>query len=359
MGSDIKLGKIFGIEINLSYSWFIIFFLINFSFWSQFNRYAAPQRLIMTISTSLLFFLSVLAHELSHSLIALWRGLPVRSITLFIFGGVSRIEKEAMNAATEFWVAIVGPLSSLAVAGLFYLLAPMSEGFRLLSQINLMLAFFNMIPGFPLDGGHVLRAILWAATGSPSKATRIARQLGQGFAYALIAIGILLTFAGQPSALWLALIGWFLLEAARSLERAFLFERAMRGAHARDIMTADVPTVPSEISLAKFFDDHLIRTGRRSFIVVGQSGEPIGLMTPRELKSVPRQHWITTSVEQAMKPFEQIKAIGLDAELSKVLELMDQDDLNQVLIVQDGHVEGLVRREDLLQFIKMRAEFDH
>lgn len=359
MESDIKLGKIFGIEISLSYSWFIIFFLINFSFWSQFSSRATPQRLIMTISTSLLFFLSILAHELSHSLLARAMGLPVRSITLFVFGGVSRIEKEAMSAATEFWVAIVGPLSSLALAGLFQLLAPLSSSFRLLSKINLMLAIFNLIPGFPLDGGRVLRAILWAATRSPARATRIACRLGQGFAYALIAGGILLAFSGQGSGLWLALVGWFLLEAARSSGRAFIFERAMRDATARDVMTADVPTVPPTIPLTEFFDDHLIRTGRRSFIVVGPSRQLIGLMTPHELKAIPRHLWATTSVEQAMKPFSQMKWVGPDTELAQVLEIMDRHDVNQVPVVQDGYLEGLVRREDLIRFIKTRAEFDH
>ncbi len=372
MESHIKLGRLFGIEIGVNYSWFIILFLTTFFMWNTYHsehpEWPASWQIITAIVTSFLFFASLLAHELSHSLLALAKGLPVHSITLFIFGGVSRIEKEAMNAATEFWVGGIGPISSAVIAGLFYLLeiiigdpdSPMGAMASWLAVINLSLALFNLIPGFPLDGGRMLRALIWWMTGSLHKATRVASAIGQGFAYLLIVGGIIFVFAaGQLfGGLWTSFIGWFLLDAARSSEQAMVFERAMKGARARDVMSADVPTVPAEISLSDFFDDYLIRTGRRCFIVMS-SGRLVGLMTTHELKAVPRELWTTVIVGQMMKPFETMRWVEPNAELRQVLEVMENDDLNQVPVVSEGRLEGLIRRENVLRFIKTRAEFNY
>ena len=372
MEPNIKLGKLFGIEIGVNYSWFIILFLITFFFW---NTYHGQQpdwpdswHILTAIVTSFLFFASLLAHEMSHSLLALAKGLPVHSITLFIFGGVSRIEKEAMNAATEFWVGAVGPISSAVIAGMFHLLAiitgdpesPLGAMFGWLAVINLTLALFNLIPGFPLDGGRMLRALIWWATGSRHKATRVAAAIGKGFAYLLIVLGIFLIFVGRQvlSGIWTSFIGWFLLDAARSSEQAAVFEQAMKGARARDVMSADVPTVPAEISLSDFFDDYLMRSGRRCFIVTSE-GRLLGLLTTNELKAVPREQWATVTVGQAMRPFETMRWVEPNADLRKVLEIMENEDLNQVPVVSEGRLEGLIRRENILRFIKTRAEFNY
>jgi Zn-dependent protease/predicted transcriptional regulator len=372
MESNIKLGKLFGIEIGVNYSWFIIFFLITFSLWSSYRseyKSLEPQWHVgLALLTSLLFFASLLAHELSHSLLALAKGLPVHSITLFVFGGVSKIEKEAMNAATEFWVGIIGPISSAIIAGFFYLLgsvvggggSPFATMFMTLAAINLMLAIFNLIPGYPLDGGRVLRAAVWAITGSAQKATSIAATIGQLFAYLFILTGIFWAFGKNDffNGLWIAFIGWFLLDAAKSSLQAMVFERAMKGVRVRDVMRADVPTVPGHIPLSDFFEDYLMRLGRRCFIVT-RDDQLIGLLTPHEIKSIPRDQWPATSVQQVMKPFQSMKWVEPNAELRRVLEIMQQDDVNQVPVVSDGHLEGLVRREDLLRFIATRAEFDY
>jgi Zn-dependent protease/predicted transcriptional regulator len=371
MESNIKLGKLFGIEIGVSYSWFIIFFLITFSLWSNFatehSNWPSFWHLIAAVTTSFLFFASLLAHELSHSLLALSKGLPVHSITLFIFGGVSRIEKEAMNAATEFWVGVVGPISSAAIAGLFYLLAlivkdpnsPLGAMAGWLALINLGLAIFNLIPGFPLDGGRVLRAAVWSLTGSHQKATRVAASVGQGFAYVFIIGGILLAIQDNVvNGLWLAFIGWFLLDAARSSQQAMIFERAMRGARARDVMSADVPNVSADLSLAEFVDEHLMRTGRRCFIVL-RDGQMQGIITPHEVKAIDRAQWPHVTVEQVMKPFDTMRWVDPNTDLQRVLELMDTDDVNQVPVIAEGHLEGIIRREHLLRFIKTRVEFDY
>jgi Zn-dependent protease/predicted transcriptional regulator len=377
MEPNIKLGKLFGIEIGVNYSWFIIFFLITFSLWSQYAsehpRWPATWHVTLAVATSVLFFLSLLLHELSHSLLALARGLPVHSITLFVFGGVSRIEREAMSAGTEFLVGVIGPVSSLIIAGLFYGLAllvppqsPLGVMASWLSWINLVLAIFNLIPGYPLDGGRVLRSIIWAVTGSVQKATQIAARAGQGFAYLLIIGGIIIAFAGHlligrndvAGGLWLAFIGWFLLDAARSSEQALVFERAMRGALARDVMSADVPTVPASTLLADFFDNYLMRTGRRCFLVT-QDGRLLGLITTHEIKAVPRDHWPLVTVEQAMKPLEAMRWVDPSTNLQHVLEIMERDDVNQVPVVSSGNLQGLIRREDLLRFISTRAEFGY
>lgn len=371
MESNIKLGKLFGIEIGVSYSWFIIFFLITFSLWSQFSSefsgWPLTWHVLLALTTSLLFFASLLAHELSHSLLALAKGLPVHSITLFIFGGVSRIEKEAMNAATEFWVGVIGPISSAVIAGFFFLLSlvvgdaqsPLGAMTKWLAYINMGLAIFNLIPGYPLDGGRVLRAAVWGATGSLSKATRVAAGVGRAFAYVFIIGGVLLVIFTRDviSGLWLSFIGWFLLDAARSTQQNLVIERAMKGAHASDVMSADAPTVPSDISLAEFFDDYLMRTGRRCFIVM-QGDRLLGLITTNELKALPREHWAAMTVEQVMKPFETMQWVDPGTDLRRVLEVMDRDDVNQVPVVSEGRLEGLIRRENLLRFISTRAEFD-
>ncbi|MCI0489548.1 MAG: site-2 protease family protein [Blastocatellia bacterium] len=372
MESNIKLGKLFGIEIGVNYSWFIIFFLITFSLWGQFSieheHWPAALPFVMAIVTSFLFFASLLAHELSHSLLALAKGLPVHSITLFVFGGVSRIGKEAMNAATEFWVGIIGPISSAVIAGLFYVVAalvgdpqsPVGAMAGWLALINLMLALFNLIPGYPLDGGRVLRAILWGATGSIQKATRIASLVGEGFAYLFIIGGIILAFRYNNliGGLWLAFIGWFLRDAARSSQQAMIFERALKGVSVRQVMSSDVPNVPGHIPLTEFFEEYLMQTGRRCFIVM-RDDRLTGLITAHEIKAVPRDQWAVTSIQQVMKPFETMKTVGPDTELLRVLEIMQREDLNQLPVVSDERLEGLVRREDVLRFINTRAEFDY
>ena len=372
MESNIKLGKLFGIEIGVNYSWFIIFFLITFSLWGQFSAqhedWTAALPAIMAVVTSFLFFASLLAHELSHSLLALAKGLPVHSITLFVFGGVSRIEKEAMNAATEFWVGIIGPISSAVIAGLFYVIAllvgdsqsPLGAMAGWLAVINLTLAIFNLIPGYPLDGGRVLRAILWGVTGSIQKATRISSLVGQGFAYLFIVGGIILAFSFNNfvGGLWLAFIGWFLRDAARSSQQAMMFERALKGVRVRQVMSADVLTVPGHIPLSEFFEEYLMRTGRRCFIVM-RDDRLIGLLTAHEIKTVAQDQWQNTSVQQVMKPLETMKWVGPDTELFRVLEVMQREDVNQLPVVSDGRLEGLVRREDVLRFINTRAEFDY
>jgi Zn-dependent protease/predicted transcriptional regulator len=372
MENDIKIGRLFGIDIGVSYSWFIIFFLITFSLWADYGQrhgeWPSSWHVIAALATSFLFFISILIHELSHSLLARAKGLPVHSITLFVFGGVSRIEKEAMNATTELLIGIVGPISSALLAGFFHLLgfavernSPLGAMSEWLWRINLMLAIFNLIPGFPLDGGRVLRAAVWGLTGDLRGATRIAARVGQGFAYMFIIVGAVMAIApggNVVSGLWLAFIGWFLLNSARSSHQAMVFEQAMRGAFVRDVMSRDVPIVPADISLEEFFGQYLMRTGQRCFIVT-RNHDMIGLITAQELKAEPREQWHATTVERAMRPIETVRHVASDTDLHSVVEMMEKEDLNQVPVLSDGRVEGMIRRENIVRFIKTRSEFDY
>jgi Zn-dependent protease/predicted transcriptional regulator len=371
MEANIKLGKIFGIEIGVSYSWFVIFFLITFFLYSTFAQEHRGWPAYLLVASALigsgLFFLSLLAHELAHCLVALSKQLPVRSITLFMFGGVSLIEKEATSAGTEFLVAIVGPVSSFLIS-LFFLLisklvnqaSPLGAIAAYLSMINLGLAIFNLIPGYPLDGGRVFRAIVWAVTGSLQKATRISTSVGMGFGYLFMIIGIMVAFPAHNliNGLWLAAIGWFLLDAARGSRRAVVFERAIKGVHAKDVMSSNAMAVPANVSLSDFFDRFVMKTGQQCFIVE-EDERLLGIITSAELKAVPRDQWQTTMVGQIMRPFERMKLVGPQDELARVVTIMDGENVNQVAVVTEGRLEGLIGREDILRFINRRAEFDH
>jgi Zn-dependent protease/CBS domain-containing protein len=378
MKSNLIIGRLFGIDIGINYSWFFLFGMITLSFWAQYSNehpgWPSYAPIIAALATSAMFFLSLLAHEMSHSLLALAKGLPVHSITLFIFGGVSLIEKEAMNAATEFEVGVIGPISSFIISGIFFGLtlitdagSPLGAAFGWLAKINLFLAIFNMIPGYPLDGGRVLRAIVWAITGSVHRATRIAAAGGQVVAWLLIGMGISMLFGatygeylggGQIGGLWYIVIGGFLLYAARSSQQTIRLEEVISHSHARDVMTRNADLVPAAISLSQFFDDHLIRTGRRCY-VVADDGRLLGLMTPAELKAVSRQNWPSTTVAQAMTPFTAMRWVDPDADLRQVVELLEKDEVNQVPVVSGGQLEGLIGRDELLGFIQTRSEFEH
>ena len=278
-----------------------------------------------------------------------------------------------MNAATEFEVGVVGPVSSFIISGFFYILtlfidnsSPLGAACGWLATINLVLAIFNMVPGYPLDGGRVLRAIVWAITGSVERATRIAALGGQLVAWLIIGAGIGMMFhleipylgGGPISGLWYMVIGGFLLYAARSSQQAVRLDQVISRAQARDVMNHNAELVPAGISLSQFFDDHLIRTGRRCY-VVADDGRLLGLMTPAELKAVSRQNWPSTTVAQAMRPFDAMRWVEPDADLKQVVELMEKDEVNQVPVVSGGQLEGLIGRDDLLGFIQTRSEFDY
>jgi Zn-dependent protease/predicted transcriptional regulator len=365
-GSGMKIGRIFGIPIYLHPSWFIIFALITFSLATQFANqhphWSQAQHWSLGILTSLLFFGSVLFHELAHSVVALRYRIPVVSITLFVFGGVARIGREPSSARQEFNIAVAGPVSSYALAGGFWLLArvsPSSEMVRALAgwlaQINFGLATFNLVPGFPLDGGRILRAVVWGVTGDYTRATRFASRGGQLLAYAMIVIGIWQSLTGNfMGGLWLAFIGWFLLTAAQESFAQVAIRGALRGLRAADIMSQELPTVARSISLEDYGHE-LLRTGRRCHLVIAD-GELLGLMTVHALNRVPREEWAATSVQAAMLPRDQIHWAAPEEPVLALLERMQSEDINQLPVVAGGSVVGMVTRESILRVVQARTD---
>ncbi len=372
MKSQIKLGRIFGVELGLHYSWFVIALLITFSLASHFHQvnpsWPATVLWSAAILTGVLFFAGLFAHELAHAYVARARGLPIHKITLFLLGGMAQIEKEATDASTEFWMGIAGPIMSALIGGgllgIAYAIGwrrdvpPPTPGLAVLvwlGYINLALAAFNMIPGFPLDGGRVLRAIIWWITRNAEKATRIATSVGQVVAVLFIAYGILEFFGGQGfGGLWMAFIGWFLLQAAGASRMQLQAENLLRGLRVSDVMTHDCNPVDAATPLDQFVDEQLLRTGRRCFAVLDH-GKFAGLITPNEVRQVDRSKWTQMSVRDVMRPLEQIHSVPPDTPAYKAMEMMAGQDINQLPVMTDGHLDGVVSRGHILQVIQSRA----
>jgi Zn-dependent protease/predicted transcriptional regulator len=369
MRSQIKLGRIFGITIGLHYSWFLIALLIVFSLSSEFHT-SNPQWgdgvvLSMAVATAILFFVSLLLHELAHSIVATSHGLPVKEITLFALGGVSQIEKNPTSAGLEFWMAIVGPLTSAAIGGICLLMARVFGGassdlgmamLLWLGYINLLLAAFNLIPGYPLDGGRVLRAIIWWRTGDADRSTRAAAKAGQAVAFVFIAFGIFQFFGGAGiGGLWIAFIGWFLLQAARESYVQVGLAHALEGVRVADVMTRDCPTADGWLNLQNFVEGELLRTGRRCFVVL-EKGEPMGLVTPHEIKQIDRAKWPFMTLHDVMRPIGDVRSVAPDASLKSALESMSRGDVNQLLVVSNGHLEGMLSRAQLLTYLQTYLE---
>ena len=373
MRSHIKLGRVFGIEIGIHDSWLIIAWLITFSLAARF-RVVDPAwgRGIVwstAVVTAILFFVCLLAHELAHSLVARAHKLPVRGITLFALGGVSTIEKEAADARTEFLIAIVGPLTSVVLGAAMFWSAKavagnLDAGSRTpgiailywLGTINLGLGVFNMLPGFPLDGGRVLRAIVWWITGSMDRATMIAARTGQGMAVIFIVLGIYQFFNGAGlNGLWIAFIGWFLLQAAGANYQAVELKHALAGVRAGDLMSRECAQVPGTTSVQHFVDEFLLRTGRRCFFVTVRDSIA-GLITSHEVRAIDRSLWAVTSVQQIMKPLDKVRAVTPETVAMEALDLMAREDLNQLAVISDHRVEGMLSRSNILEALRSRRE---
>ena len=373
MHAQIRLGRIAGISIGLHYSWFIIAFLITLSLIGRFSavmpKWSSATVWSAAIVTGLLFFVALLLHELAHSLLAKSRGLRVRAITLFALGGVSQIESEAPDAKSEFWIAIVGPLASLVIGIVCLLLArstgwilnseprtPISAVLVWLGYINLMLAAFNLVPGYPLDGGRVLRALIWWNTHSIDRSTRIAARVGQVVAFLFIFLGLYQFFLGKNfGGLWLAFIGWFLLDASRSSYAQVEITEGIRERRVSDIMDRDFSAVEAHLSLQDFVHRYLLASGRRCFVVV-QDNNLTGLITTKEVSGVERDRWPQTSVQSVMRPLSQLRTVMPDTPAIRALEIMSREDINQLPVVSDGQLVGLFSRSSVMGFLRNRAE---
>lgn len=374
MRTDMRLGSIAGISININVSWLIIVVLLTASLamgWFPATVKGLPGWLYWAtaVITALLFFASVLAHELAHSMVARRRGLPVKSITLFVFGGVSNIEREPQSAGVEFQMAFVGPLASLAIGGATMLVAIAAAAlgwppllvavFVYMGWANLLLGAFNLIPGFPMDGGRVLRAIIWRLTGSLRKATQWATYVGQAVAYLMIFAGVWLFFgSSRVDGIWIGLIGLFILQAAQAENAQVKLEAELTGATVKQFMTASPLLVTPDLLVQHFVDEYLLRTTQRAFPVVEKTGNRlIGMVSLHDVRLVPRERWINTVIGQIMTPLAQLKTAQPEQPLNEALALMTHARIGDLPVVsRDGQVIGLLSLKSMLEHLQLERD---
>jgi Zn-dependent protease len=325
-------------------------------------QWTEAQHWTAGLIASALFFGSVVFHELAHSVVAKKYRIPVVSITLFVFGGVARISREAETPRQEFFIAVAGPMSSYFLAAVFYLLARAAPSGSMVGAmaewlwlINFVLATFNLVPGFPLDGGRILRAAAWAATGSFTRASQVASRGGQAFALLLVLLGIWQMMSGSLfDGLWLAFIGWFLMNAAGETFAQVALREQLKGVTAGTVMEHEVPVVRGDASLEEYLEE-LLRTGRRCHMVVS-NGHLQGLMTVHTLAAVPRGEWAATSVQAVMVPRERMRVASPGEPVLGLLERMQEEDLNQLPVIEDDTVTGIISRDDILRVVRTRLE---
>jgi Zn-dependent protease/CBS domain-containing protein len=361
-----RLGSVFGFEIRIDYSWFVIAFLI---LWSL-SAGVFPMRLpnltpaayfVMGVVGTVLFFASLVAHELSHSLVARTRGVEVAGITLFVFGGMAHTRGEADNPEDELAIAGVGPLASLVLAIGFWVMAwlgtralwpePLIVLADYLAILNLILAVFNMLPGFPLDGGRLFRALVWRQTGDLTLATRWATRGGKALGYALIFLGAVQALMGAViGGLWMVFIGWFLRTTAAMSFEQHLLSGALGAIRAQQVMTPDPSTVSSDISMTDFVEGRLLREPHQGFPVVDE-GRVLGLVTLDHARGMPREKWPVTSVAEVMMPAAGV-TVGPRSTLAEVLETMSGSRSNRILVVDDGRLVGVISASDVSRWIQ-------
>jgi Zn-dependent protease len=365
----IPLGKILNIPVNVDYSWFLIFILLTWSlaisyYPSEFRHWSSALYWVLGAITTIMLFVSVLLHELGHSIIALRYKIPVRNITLFIFGGVAQITSEPPTAMAEFWIAIAGPVVSFLLAGVFYLLefifqslTPLFALMKYLAYINATLGLFNLIPGFPLDGGRVFRAVVWGTSGDFRKATRIASGTGRVIAYLFILAGVYFIFSGNfAGGIWIAFIGWFLESAAQSQVQQMAIRDLLAGRKVLQAMSHNYTIISPSITLQRLADNQILGEGRRFFIVQDENGVR-GALTLQSIREIPRDQWPYTSAEQAMIQAGSMQWVHPDTELWDALERMDQNGVNQLPVIQDDQIAGLLTRENVISFLRTLQDF--
>jgi Zn-dependent protease/CBS domain-containing protein len=368
--NTVSLFRVRGIEVGLHVSWLIVFGLITWSLATGFLPLALPEispleAWLIGAVASILLFASVLVHELAHSFVAVSRGLPVHSITLFLFGGVSNLTAESKDPRTEFLIAVVGPLTSFVLAGLAFLLASIpgldpriAVVFAYLTIVNALLGAFNLIPGYPLDGGRVLRSILWKATGDVRRATTVAATIGQLVGFGFMAWGILRAFDGDIlGGLWTAAIGLFLQNAAGSSVQNLALEQRLRGVRVRDAFSVDPTTVPPGASVAEVVEEQILR-GKRHAVMVADNGRLVGLVTIGDLAKVPLDARDRTTVAEVMTTADQLVTIEPSASLRDAAERLAAHEFDQLPVIGEGRPIGLLTRADIVREFQIREALD-
>jgi Zn-dependent protease len=378
MRGSFRIGKIAGIEIGIHYTWIFAFILFAWIFAAStfpalFPNWTVTEYWISGVIVSFLIFVSVLIHELCHSLVAISRGMKVTSIVFFIFGGVSNIEKEPERAWVEFIMAGAGPASSVVLGGVFYGLALLVRGsgqtettllgiLALMAQINIVLAIFNLVPGFPLDGGRVFRSIVWGITRSLHKATVIAGNVGRAFGWAMILFGIALFFSttiwifqgGIISGIWFVFIGWFLTSAADGAMREESLQTQLAGVHVKDVMNRYPECVSPNASVESIVHGSFIQRGLRALPVCTETGLQ-GIITLSDVKKLPQERWANTPVQEIMTRLP-LESVNENDDLNGALRILASKGLNQIPVMANGQLVGLLSRADVIRYLQTRQE---
>lgn len=390
MRSGFKIGKIFGIQIRVDWSWLVIFFLATWNLGTAFgglhSDWSSTLRWGLALVTSLLFFTSVLMHELGHALMARAQGIPVNNITLFLFGGVSNIQREPASPGSEFMMAILGPLTSFVIGGIFLVifvltvnvqtpfetpervleqLGPLSTMVLWLGTVNIVLGLFNLIPGFPLDGGRILRSFFWAVTNNLKKATRWASRSGQFIAWLMVFSGISMAFGaripllgtGLSNGLWLAFIGWFLHNAAVQSYQQLVIRDVLEDVPVTELMRKTPPIVSPASTVATLVHNYVMENDDYAFPVMEDS-RLMGLVTLDDVRAVARDAWQTTHVQEIMTPAKELITIGPEDNTREALDRLSRRDVRQLPVMHEGTLEGLLRRRDIVKWLQLQSEMD-
>ncbi len=388
MRNSLKVGRVFDVDIYVDWSWLFIFFLITWDLGTTFMllqpTWGIGRIWVIAILAALLFFVSVLIHELAHSLVAKAQGIPVRSITLFLFGGVSNIQREPTSPAAEFLIAIVGPITSFVIAVVLLFLAginvapidtmtgtakiiaslsPLVMMLLWLGSTNLLLAIFNLLPAFPLDGGRVLRSILWAVSGNLRLATRWASAIGQVIAWLLIFAGIMMVFGvyipilgtGLVNGLWVAFIGWFLYSAAIESYKQLVIHDILHDVPVARVMRPNPPTVPPNLSISSLVYDYVMKSDDYAFPVV-DNGQLVGIVTLEDVRALPHDTWDSKTVREIMTPANKLVMATPEEDAAEALDKIMQQDVQQLPVVREGKLAGLLRRRDVVKWLQLGSD---
>lgn len=370
-GSSFTVARIGGIAIEINPSWLLIVGVLAWSlsdgvFPDMYEGWSTATYWIVGSLSALLLFVTVLVHEMAHAVVAIKRGIPVPKITLFIFGGVSHMSKQPRSAGEEFYIAAAGPATSLGIAvvmgGLALLLRDTNEQVTAitgyLALVNFVLAIFNILPGFPLDGGRVLRSIAWKKSGSFRTATRVASNVGVAFGVILMVSGVGLILLGYViNGIWFAFIGWFLSGAARGEADNLKLETILGPLKARDVMSPEFASVPPHLSLQLIVDEYMVGQGHRA-VIVARDDAVFGIVSISDIRRHPRNEWDSTPAQTVMTPRERVLTVGVDEPALEVLELIAQKQLNQVPVLEDGQMIGLITRRELIERIKVAEQLE-
>jgi len=384
-----RVGKIFGINIHIDWSWLLIFALVSWSLASTFGQMHTEWTTLtqwgVAVSAAVLFFVSVLAHELAHSLVARSRGVPVRNITLFMFGGVSNIQKDPSSPMDELLVTIVGPLTSFLLGIIFLVLGagnialtnvnvmnatamiselgPLPTILLWLGSVNILVGLFNLIPGFPLDGGRIVRSILWGITDNLNKATRWASWMGQAVAWTLIFAGMSMLFGAQIpllgggfiNGLWLIFIGWFLQNAAVQSYRKVVIQDVLDDVAVKQIMNTNVPIISANTSIEDLVNDHIMQTDHRAFIVY-EDDTMVGLVTIDDVRKLDSEARNRMMVREIMTPSQKLLVVAPDEEVSDAFQRLQSKDVRQLPVVKENEIVGLLRRKDIVRWLQFQSQ---